>query len=201
MKMTPRDLMRAQYVNRWQIVPTSRPQNVAQHSWAVAMLAMDLWCRRTGGQPGEAATDVELGKIAVMALWHDAPEVFTGDVNTPTKIYLEAAFRLNRLEMTAGRDYVNAVAAGDTSDDEHDLLIKAVKIADFLEAMYWLMEHGEGHYANNQLHGLNERFHRYLNEHTPLWRDSALALWKELCDVNAETTTFQRVNYLKASDA
>lgn len=199
MKMTPRDLMRAQYVNRWQIVPTSRPQNVAQHSWAVAMLAMNLWCRRTGGQPGEAATDVELGKIAVMALWHDAPEVFTGDINTPTKIYLEAGRRLANLEMTAGRDYVNAVGASGTSDDEHDLLVRVVKIADFLEAMYWLMEHGEGHYANNQLHGLNQRFHEFLEKHAPLWRDSAMALWKELSDVNAETTTFQRVNHLMAS--
>lgn len=198
MKMTPRDLMRAQYVNRWQIVPTSRPQNVAQHSWAVAMLAMDLWCRRTGGQPGEAATDVELGKIAVMALWHDAPEVFTGDVNTPTKIYLEAGRRLANLEMTAGRAYVNAVGAGDATDDEHDLLVRVVKIADFLEAMYWLMEHGEGHYANDQLHGLNQRFNDYLEKHAPLWRKAALELWKDLSDVNAETTTFQRVNRLMA---
>lgn len=199
MKMTPRDLMRAQYVNRWQIVPTSRPQNVAQHSWAVAMLAMNLWCRRTGGRPGEMATDVELGRIAVMALWHDAPEVFTGDVNTPTKIYLEAGRRLANLEMTAGRDYVSAVGATGTSDDEHDLFVKVVKIADFLEAMYWLMEHGEGHYANNQLHGLNQRFHEFLEKHAPLWRDSAMALWKELCDVNEETTTFQRINKLMAS--
>ena len=198
MKMTPRDLMRAQYVNRWQIVPTSRPQNVAQHSWAVAMLAMNLWCRRTGGRPGEMATDVELGRIAVMALWHDAPEVFTGDINTPTKIYLEAGRRLANLEMTAGREYVSAAGATGTSDDEHDLFVKVVKIADFLEAMYWLMEHGEGHYANNQLHGLNQRFHEFLEKHAPLWRDSAVALWKELCDVNEETTTFQRVNHLMA---
>ena len=199
MKMTPRDLMRAQYVNRWQIVPTSRPQNVAQHSGAVAMLAMDLWCRRTGGQPGEAATDVELGRIAVMALWHDAPEVFTGDINTPTKIYLGVKEKLEDLEDSAGYAYTEAVSAG--GREGMDSIALCVKIADFLEAMYWLMEHGEGSYANNQLHGLNERFHRYLNEHVPLWRDSATDLWKELSDVNAETTTFQRVNYLKANDA
>lgn len=194
MKMTPRDLMRAQYVNRWQIVPTSRPQNVAQHSWAVAMLAMDLWCRRTGGQPGEAATDVELGRIAVMALWHDAPEVFTGDINTPTKLYMDVAEKLDKLEDTAGEAYCQSIDYGGP-------IRVCVKIADFLEALYWLMEHGEGSYANNQLHGLNERFHKYLNEHAPLWRDSAIDLWKELGDVNAETTTFQRVNYLKANDA
>lgn len=193
MTMTPRDLMRAQYVNRWQIVPTSRPQNVAQHSWAVAMLAMNLWCRRTGGQPGEAATDVELGKIAVMALWHDAPEVFTGDINTPTKIFLNASNALDELENTAGDAYLESMDGGP--------IRVCVKIADFLEAMYWLMEHGDGHYANNQLHGLNERFHQYLESIAPTWRDSAVALWKELCDVNAETTTFQRVNYLKANDA
>lgn len=194
MTMTPRDLMRAQYVNRWQIVPTSRPQNVAQHSWAVAMLAMNLWCRRTGGQPGEAATDVELGKIAVMALWHDAPEVFTGDINTPTKIFLSAMVKLEELENTAGDAFWHSIDAGGP-------IRTCVKIADFLEAMYWLMEHGDGHYANNQLHGLNERFHQYLESIAPTWRDSAMALWKELSDVNAETTTFQRVNYLKANDA
>lgn len=194
MKMTPRDLMRAQYVNRWQIVPTSRPQNVAQHSWAVAMLAMDLWCRRTGGQPGEAATDVELGKIAVMALWHDAPEVFTGDVNTPTKLFLDAKDKMEELENTAGEAYWQSIDYGGP-------IRVCVKIADFLEAMYWLMEHGEGSYANNQLHGLNERFHQYLESIAPLWKKAAIELWKDLSDVNAETTTFQRVNYLKANDA
>lgn len=194
MKMTPRDLMRAQYVNRWQIVPTSRPQNVAQHSWAVAMLAMDLWCRRTGGQPGEAGTDTELGEIAVMALWHDAPEVFTGDINTPTKIYMNAKDKMEELEDTAGDTYQRSIAS-------YEPIRTCVKIADFLEAMYWLMEHGEGSYANNQLHGLNERFHQYLDSIAPLWKKAATELWKDLSDVNAETTTFQRVNYLKANDA
>lgn len=194
MKMTPRDLMRAQYVNRWQIVPTSRPQNVAQHSWAVAMLAMDLWCRRTGGQPGGAGTDTELGEIAVMALWHDAPEVFTGDINTPTKIYMNAKDKMEELENTAGDAYQRSITS-------YEPIRTCVKIADFLEAMYWLMEHGEGSYANNQLHGLNERFHQYLDSIAPLWKKAATELWKELSDVNAETTTFQRVNYLKASDA
>lgn len=191
LEMTPRDLMRAQYVNRWQIVPTTRPQNVAQHSWAVAMLAMQLWCLRTGGKPGEVATDIELGKVAVAALWHDAPEVFTGDINTPTKLYLNAKDKLADLEGTAGDAYCSA-------DPIRGPLEVCVKMADFLEAMYWLMEHGEGSYARNQLHGLNQRFNEYVDTKAPLWKKAALTLWGRLSDVEDETTTFQRTNWLKA---
>lgn len=194
MNMTPRDLMRAQYVNRWQIVPTTRPQNVAQHSWAVAMLAMDLWLRRTGGNPGEAATDVELGRVAVMALWHDAPEVFTGDINTPTKQYLGVKAKLEALEATAGDGYYQSI------DIEGPVKV-CVKIADFIEALYWLMEHGEGSYARDQLHGLNQRFIQYLDQIAPLWKAAAMTLWNELSDPECQTTTFGRINYLGAENA
>ena len=107
---------------------------------------------------------------------------------------LDAKDKMEKLENTAGEAYWQSIDYGGP-------IRVCVKIADFLEAMYWLMEHGEGSYANNQLHGLNERFHQYLEGIAPLWKKAATELWKDLSDVNAETTTFQRVNYLRANDA
>lgn len=194
--MTPRDLMRAQDVKRWQIVRVREGQSVAQHSWAVAMIAMDLWLRKTGGKPGEAATDVELGRIAVAALWHDVPEVFTGDINTPTKIYIKEKLAsytaLEDLEDTAGDSYACAMAL---TEPERICL----KVADFLEAIYYLSEHGDGNYAAGQLNDLRHRLREFCKEKQEgdIWWVLADQMEESLL-VGPETTSFNRVNSILA---
>jgi hypothetical protein len=71
------DRLRGSSVERWHIVNTSRRQNVGDHSFNVAHIAMELCVliRREDWIP----------EVAVLALEHDLDEVFTGDVPTCAK--------------------------------------------------------------------------------------------------------------------
>lgn len=195
--MTLRDLMRAQDVTRWQIVRCGKAQSIAEHSWAVGIIAQKLWLKVTGGKVGEASTDMELAALAYAALWHDVPEVFTGDINTPTKVYLKSGggsmSRLKELEDTAGEQYRSATLLSRPMQD-------CLKIADFLEAIYYLQEYGQGSYARSQQVGLVSRLMEYTREIGHLskcaWREPTIQILESLMEGAAETTTFDRVEAL-----
>jgi hypothetical protein len=71
------DRLRGSSVERWHIVNTSKSQNVGDHSFNVAHIAMELCVliRREEWIPD----------VAVLALEHDLEEVFTGDIPTCAK--------------------------------------------------------------------------------------------------------------------
>ena len=76
-------ISRMRYIDRWALMRNSTAENVQEHSHMVAVLAhaLAVICRDVfGGQadPGEAA---------VAALYHDAPEILTGDLPTPVKYF------------------------------------------------------------------------------------------------------------------
>lgn len=71
------DKLRAAHVDRWHIVNTARRQSLAEHSYNVAMIAMDL-CNRLGKEEWRE-------RVAVMALHHDLEEVVTGDIPSSAK--------------------------------------------------------------------------------------------------------------------
>lgn len=72
------DQLRAAGVTRWHIVETTRPQNLAEHQFNVAMIA-----RRLGVLMGLITT--EQAVLVVKALVHDQHEIFDGDVPSSTK--------------------------------------------------------------------------------------------------------------------
>lgn len=70
------DLMRSCEVKRWHTVSVSREQTVAEHQWAVTMIA--VWLHSTLiGPPPEG--------FLYMCLLHDADEHETGDMPSPRK--------------------------------------------------------------------------------------------------------------------
>ena len=76
-------LSRMRFINRWALMRNSYTENIAEHSHQVAMLAHALALIRNkhfGGQ-------VDAGSVAAAALYHDAPEILTGDLPTPIKYY------------------------------------------------------------------------------------------------------------------
>ncbi|MCC3375889.1 5'-deoxynucleotidase [Cohnella sp. REN36] len=132
-------LYRLRYIERWSLMRNTMTENVAEHSFHTALLAHLL---------GTIARDVfdhpvDPDKAASYALFHDATEVFTGDIPTPVKhhnpvilanfreIEKLAADRLLATVPTELQDAYGPLLTRQTADPE---LAKYVKAADVLDA-------------------------------------------------------------------
>lgn len=76
-------LARLKFIQRWGLMRNTRAENTQEHSLQVAMIAHALAVinnRRFGGEYDPART-------ALLAVFHDAEEVITGDVPTPVKYF------------------------------------------------------------------------------------------------------------------
>ena len=69
------------FIQRWALMRNTAPENVQEHSHQVAVLAHALAVIRNEKFGGH----VDPGAVAVAALYHDASEIFTGDMPTPIK--------------------------------------------------------------------------------------------------------------------
>ena len=76
-------ISRMKYIDRWALMRNTETENIQEHSHQVAVLAHALALianQRFGAQ-------LDLGRVAVAALYHDATEIITGDMPTPVKYY------------------------------------------------------------------------------------------------------------------
>lgn len=74
-------LSRMKYINRWALMRNTRTENICEHSHDVAVLAHALALlqnRRFGGQ-------IDVQTCVMLSIYHDAPEILTGDLPTPVK--------------------------------------------------------------------------------------------------------------------
>lgn len=74
-------ISRMRYINRWGLMRNSFFENIQEHSHMVAVLAHGLAVIENthfGGQ-------IDSGQVALVALYHDASEILTGDLPTPIK--------------------------------------------------------------------------------------------------------------------
>lgn len=76
-------LSRMRYINRWGLMRNTFQENIQEHSHMVAVLAHALAVIRRDLFGG----DLDPEHAAVLALYHDAPEILTGDLPTPVKYY------------------------------------------------------------------------------------------------------------------
>ncbi len=74
-------IARMKYIGRWGLMRNTVPENIQEHSHMVAVLAHALAVIRRDQFGG----DIDPGRVAAVALYHDAPEIFTGDLPTPVK--------------------------------------------------------------------------------------------------------------------
>jgi len=79
-------ISRMKYITRWSLMRNSVTENVQEHSHMVAVLAHALAVIRRDVF-GEAC---DPDKCATAALFHDATEIFTGDLPTPIKYFSPA---------------------------------------------------------------------------------------------------------------
>ena len=76
-------ISRMRYIGRWGLMRNTFRENIQEHSHMVAVLAHALAVIRREVYGGE----IDPGQAAVLALYHDAPEILTGDLPTPVKYY------------------------------------------------------------------------------------------------------------------
>ena len=79
-------LSRMKYIPRWALMRNSRQENIEEHTAEVAIIAhalAEITNKRFEGQ-------VDVSKCVLLALYHDVPEIITGDMPTPVKYHDES---------------------------------------------------------------------------------------------------------------
>ena len=146
---------RMKYINRWALMRNSRFENLSEHSLEVAMITHAL-CTIGNVRYGKHLNGE---KACLMAIYHDASEIITGDLPTPVKYYSEEikeAYKtveavaedqlLNQLPEDLRPYYASIIKEED--DTENRLLRRYVKAADKLSALIKCIE--EEHSGNTE---------------------------------------------------
>ena len=131
-------ISRMRYIGHWGLMRSSIPENVQEHSHMVAVIAHALGVirREVFGR------ECDPNALAAAALFHDAPEIITGDMPTPVKYHsgaLTAAYK--EVERGAAEKLVSMLPvelrgayepliSGDVGEENEQL----VKAADRLSA-------------------------------------------------------------------
>ena len=74
---------RTKYINRWALMRNTRYETLSEHSAEVAQLCYALAV--IGNQ--RLGKDYNCERAALLGLYHDTPEIITGDLPTPVKYY------------------------------------------------------------------------------------------------------------------
>lgn len=175
------DLLALADVHRWSVIKTLRTQSVAEHSFAVAVIAMELSERIWGAIVFESCT-------LLWAIIHDAPETYTGDIDGKCK-----------------RDFPDlTVELRDVEDEMFpwykrwksivpSYVVALVKIADIIEAASFIKQWGIGERADDVFWEL----HKLLYEvHIPAFNAAinltGKELVKEAVDIIMNQSTHER---------
>ena len=101
-------ISRMKNITRWSLMRNSAVENVQEHSHMVAVIAHALAIIRRD----ILNLDADPGAAAAAALYHDASEIFTGDLPTPIKYFdpdIMSAYK--RVESLASRKLLSVLPA------------------------------------------------------------------------------------------
>ena len=130
---------RMKYIDRWSLMRNTDAESLSQHSLDVAAIAHALAVignRRLG-------KSYDTGRIALTGMYHDMPEIITGDMPTPVKYYnTEIREAFGSIEKAAQRSLLGTLPE-DLRDAYKDYLIpdegsgeyRLVKAADRISAL------------------------------------------------------------------
>jgi 5'-deoxynucleotidase YfbR-like HD superfamily hydrolase len=132
--MKIQDKIRACHTFRWSNANTARHQTVAEHSWAVAIIA-DEFCDRM------EVDGFTRRNVMLYAVYHDIAEGVLGDVLATTKKRLNG--EINALE----KELIDGMEGAKPPTKASNEVLKIVKVADRIEALAFISENGVGKHA------------------------------------------------------
>ncbi|GKW10718.1 5'-deoxynucleotidase [Pectobacterium carotovorum subsp. carotovorum] len=137
-------LSRLKLISRWPLMRNVRTENVSGHSLQVAFVAHALAViknRKFGG-------NLNVERIALLAMYHDASEVLTGDMPTPIKYYnAQIAHEYKKIEKIAQQkliemlpeelqqDYRMLLDDNYTSEEERAIVKQADALCAYLKCL------------------------------------------------------------------
>lgn len=160
-------LSRLRFIKRWGLMRNAVEEDVAQHSWEVAVLAhaLAVISRDVLGQA------VDPQAVATKALFHDASEAITGDLPTPVKYSPAMRHATAHLEDEVSQEMVGLLppalrpALSGLIDHhewpEHEA--RLVKSADRLAA--WLKCRAELRYGNREFEQAEQQVKGKIEQH------------------------------------
>ena len=100
-------ISRLKNITRWNLMRNTRTESVAEHSYIVSIIAHALaLISREVFNNGEINPE----RVAIIALFHDSTEIFTGDMPTPVK-YLNDDIKqiYSKIEQTAAEKLISSL--------------------------------------------------------------------------------------------
>lgn len=150
-----RDLLSLVYIRRWNVVPLTMPQSVAEHSFRAVVIGMEIVDRLR--LSSESMVTVSLERVMRWLIVHDGAECLTGDLPSQFKQFL-SEFDLDDIECRLC-PWLEAEQGLTTVPEE-----TIGKLADTLEAISWLAVHGQGSGAKRIQASLEERAQKLADE-------------------------------------
>lgn len=138
-------LARMKLIRRWGLMFSTREENLAEHTLDTAFFMhalLSLHNRRFGGR-------LDIGAGVLLALYHDTPEILTGDLPTPVKYFspdIRSAYKA--VERSAGESLAGLLPPDLLPDyrpyllpeEGMDAYLPFLKAADRLSALVKCME-------------------------------------------------------------
>lgn len=137
-------LSRGKYIERWSLMRNTRKENILEHTAETAQFAYFLAIIKNKFFNG----NVNAERVATIALFHEMPEVVTGDLPTPVKYFnsnIKSVYKNIEKEAT---DKLISLLPQELQDDmkkvtnipQDSMEYKLVKIADKLSAYIKCLE-------------------------------------------------------------
>ena len=137
-------LSRMKHIKRWGLMRNTEIENIKEHSLDVAVVAHAL-ALMTNRHYGGA---VDVNRCVLLAVYHDVPEILTGDMPTPVKYYNPAIREAYRQVERSACDKLLEMLPEDLRGDYGTLLLsedestewRIVKAADKISALIKCIE-------------------------------------------------------------
>ncbi len=136
---------RMKYINRWALMRNTANENISEHSNDVAVIAHALAVIKNLRLGGELNAE----RAAFLGLYHDMPEIITGDMPTPVKYHSKALhseflkvedFACEKLLAMLPEDMREYYRTAFFKDEQDEYLWRLVKAADKLSALIKCIE-------------------------------------------------------------